>query len=205
MTLLPIPFNNPATYAGHSGVDFPQPRGTPFRASWPGVVTSIDYGPRPGHTVWVRYDTGVLVGYCHMDARTTHVRVGQRVTEGTILGLVGSLGTFSTGPHLHCEIAGHATTAGFWRFFTASRVVGDGQPAGGNERPIPEPDPITPLELEDMNPVYVDDKGTVYALDTVTGKRRRLSTAEWRSVRRAYVAAGRPVPLGAWNDSLAGL
>lgn len=30
---LKIPFSNPATYAGHSGVDFPQPRGTVVRAS----------------------------------------------------------------------------------------------------------------------------------------------------------------------------
>lgn len=128
--LLPIPFGNPYTYAGHSGVDFPQMRGTTFRASGPGVVSSIDYSPRAGHTVWVRYDGGPNVGYCHMDYRTSNVRVGQRVSEGTILGLVGSLGLASTGPHLHVEVAGHATTAGFWKFFDRNRVVGQGSPAG---------------------------------------------------------------------------
>ena len=132
--LLPIPFGNPYTYAGHSGVDFPQPRGTPFRASGPGVVSSIDYSPRAGHTVWVRYDNGPTVGYCHMDYRTSNVRVGQRVSEGTILGLVGSLGLASTGPHLHVEVAGHATTAGFWKFFDRNRVVGQGSSAGEEEK-----------------------------------------------------------------------
>lgn len=131
MALLPVPFGNPYTYAGHSGVDFPQMRGTPFRASGPGVVSSIDYSPRAGHTVWVRYDNGPNVGYCHMDYRTSNVRVGQRVEEGSTLGLVGSLGLASTGPHLHVEVAGHATTAGFWKFFDRNRVVGQGNPAGG--------------------------------------------------------------------------
>ena len=128
--LLPIPFGNPYTYTGHSGVDFPQMRGTPFRASGPGVVSSIDYSPRAGHTVWVRYDNGPNVGYCHMDYRTSNVRVGQRVEEGAVLGLVGSLGLASTGPHLHVEVAGHATTAGFWKFFDRNRVVGQGSSAG---------------------------------------------------------------------------
>jgi len=132
--LLPIPFGNPYTYAGHSGVDFPQMRGTPFRASGPGVVSSIDYSPRAGHTVWVRYDNGPNVGYCHMDYRTSNVRVGQRVPEGTVLGLVGSLGLASTGPHLHVEVAGHATTAGFWKFFDRNRVVGQGSSAGEEEK-----------------------------------------------------------------------
>lgn len=152
--MLPIPFNNPYTYPGHSGVDFPQPRGTPFRASGPGYVSSIDYGPRPGHTVWVKYDYGPNVGYCHMDRRTTYVERWQRVDEGTVLGEVGALGTFSTGPHLHVEIAGHATTAGFWRYFTRDRVVGDGAPAGGGAPvDITPPIPDLPEEEEDtMHP-----------------------------------------------------
>ena len=139
MALLPVPFGNPYTYTGHSGVDFPQMRGIPFRASGPGVVSSIDYSPRAGHTVWVRYDNGPNVGYAHMDSRTTAVRVSQRVTEGTVLGRVGSLGLASTGPHLHVEVAGHATTAGFWKFFDRNRVVGQGQPAGSGDKPFTPP------------------------------------------------------------------
>lgn len=135
MALLPIPFGNPYTYKGHTGVDFPQPRGTAFRASGPGRVTSIDFAPRPGNTVWVKYNNGPLVGYAHMDHRTTDVFVGKYVEEGTVLGRVGSLGTYSTGPHLHVEVDGHATTAGFWSFFDPARVVGQGSGAGENTTP----------------------------------------------------------------------
>lgn len=151
MPLLPIPFSNPYTYAGHSGVDFPQGRGTAFKASGPGRVTSIDYAPRPGHTVWVKYDNGPLVGYCHMDRRTTDVWLNRRVEEGTILGRVGSLGTASTGPHLHVEVSGYATTAGFWRFFDRNRVVGQGSGSGGGSVPFPPtPAPIIPKPEDKM-------------------------------------------------------
>lgn len=152
--MLPIPFNNPATYPGHSGVDFGQSRGTTFRASGNGVVSSFSYNSRSGYTTWVRYDGGPKVGYCHMDSPASRIaRVGQRVSEGSALGLVGSLGKNSTGPHLHVEVEGHATTAGFWKFFTASRVVGQGSAAGGKDpkpKPTPEPVPEEEEEEEDM-------------------------------------------------------
>lgn len=156
MSKLPIPFGYYTDYPKHTGVDFPQSRGTPFRASGPGRVSSIDYGERPGHTVWVQYDNGPNVGYCHMDRRTKDVVLGQRVVEGTILGRVGSLGKFSTGPHLHLEIAGHATAAGVWRFFDKTRVVGQGSPAGGGETPFPVPE----IKLEyDMIRIQSTNRG----------------------------------------------
>ena len=37
--MLPIPFGNPSTYPGHSGVDFPQSSGTRIPASGNGTVT----------------------------------------------------------------------------------------------------------------------------------------------------------------------
>lgn len=128
---LPIPFGNPATYKGHSGVDFGQPRGTPFRASGPGRITSRAKNARGGYYVWVQYDAGPRVGYHHMDSHRGVPAPGTRVAEGTLLGYVGSLGQYSTGPHLHSEVSGHATTDGYWRFFDPNRVVGTSS-SGGN-------------------------------------------------------------------------
>lgn len=131
MAKLPMPFGNPATYAGHSGVDYPQARGTVFRASGHGRVRNIGKNARGGNYIWVKYDGIPAVGYHHMDTPTTLVRVGQEVWEGTPLGRVGSLGQFSTGPHLHSEVEGYGTTAGYWQFFDRNRVVGQASPAGG--------------------------------------------------------------------------
>lgn len=120
--MLPIPFGNPATYKGHSGVDYGQPRGTPFRASGNGVVKSHGSNSRGGNYIWVGYDGYPDVGYHHMDSHIGCPRVGTRIVEGTILGYVGNTGN-STGPHLHSEVAGYATTAGYWKFFDRNRVV----------------------------------------------------------------------------------
>lgn len=142
---LPIPFDNPDTYPGHSGVDFGQSRGTPFRASGPGVVTMLGYSNRAGYTIWVRYDIGCEVGYVHMDSHGDCPAPLTRVVEGSFLGYVGGTGTNSTGPHLHAEVEGHSTTAGFWRWFTPDRVVGHGSPSKD-----PAPDKSDPSEEDEM-------------------------------------------------------
>lgn len=134
---LPIPFNNPRTYWGHSGVDFPVARGTIFRASGPGVVVTRSRNLLGGFYVFVKYDNGPTVGYHHMDSHNGVPHVGTRVSEGTQLGHVGSLGLRSTGPHLHSEVAGHRTTNGYWKFFDRNRVVGVPASGANTDKPTP--------------------------------------------------------------------
>lgn len=128
--MLPIPFDNPATYPGHSGVDYGQRRGTPFPASGSGVVTWLGRNDRGGFFIWVKYDAiAPEVGYHHMDSHNGCPPVGARFNEGDRLGYVGNTGN-STGPHLHSEVRGYETTDGYWRFFDRNRVVGGaGYPA----------------------------------------------------------------------------
>lgn len=123
MSKLPIPFSNPKTYKGHSGVDFGQPLGTPFRASGPGVIVTRSSNQRGGFYVWVRYDNGPKIGYHHMDSHRGVPKVGARVSEGSLLGYVGNTGN-STGPHLHSECSCHGTTDGYWQHFDRNTVVG---------------------------------------------------------------------------------
>lgn len=140
---LPIPFDNPATYSGHSGVDYGQPNGTPIPASGSGYVMSRGYNNRGGYYIWVKYDAiEPLVGYHHMPSHDQALVTGTRFSYGDRLGVVGSTGN-STGPHLHSEVQGHTTTDGYWKFFDAGRVVGD-----------PAVDNITE---EDMKLLYVTD------------------------------------------------
>lgn len=126
--MLPVPFPNPHTYAGHSGVDFPQRRGTPVPASGRGRVTFRGYlNPRAAYSVIVAYDNGPSVLYCHYDSLAGTPAVNARVDAGSILGLVGSKGMNSTGPHLHLEIMsgrGAHTYAGVWNYFTTKTVSG---------------------------------------------------------------------------------
>jgi murein DD-endopeptidase MepM/ murein hydrolase activator NlpD len=163
--MLPIPFSNPQTYAGHSGVDYPQPRGTTFRASGPFTVVSLGRNERGGFYIWVQYKGGPLVGYHHMDSHAGCPGKGTSGNEGDRLGYVGNSG-HSTGPHLHSEVNGHATTAGYWRFFDRSRVVGAASAAGTATKPAskpatPSPEPDPTWEDDDMR-IFKDTSGTFW-------------------------------------------
>lgn len=157
---LPIPFGNPRSYKGHSGVDFGQPRGTPIPASGPGKVSHRGRSTRGGCYIWVKYDNGPLAGYHHMDNHGGCPPDGARVVEGTRLGYVGSLGLFSTGPHLHSEISGEATTAGYWKYFDRNRVVGS-RPAGGGGTPI-TPEPTQRRRQKEDDTMYVQHENKKY-------------------------------------------
>lgn len=163
MSKLPIPFAKHTTYKGHGGIDFPQARGTTFRASGPGVVYHRNSTPRGGDQIWVRYDTGVKVGYCHMDSFDGAAAIGTRVVEGSPLGRVGSKGKKSTGPHLHIEISGQAYSAAVWKYFDPARVVGNS--GGGSSSTAPAaPAPPTNITQEDDMPIMLKANVNIYVL-----------------------------------------
>ncbi len=89
-------------YSGsHDGVDIANTRGTPIYAVGPGEV--IASGPAQGYGQWIRilHPDGTVTEYGHMYHRD--VTVGQRVTAGQRIALMGSEGD-STGVHLHLRV-----------------------------------------------------------------------------------------------------
>lgn len=129
MSKLALPFPNPTTYAGHSGVDFPQATGTAIRASGAGRIVQRGWlNGRAGWSVQVAYDGGPTVLYCHLPNLDAVPAVGTRVAFGSVIARVNNSGN-STGPHLHMEImvgAGANTYAGIWNHFTRSAVMQGG-------------------------------------------------------------------------------
>ena len=89
------------TYGFHSGVDLAAPGGTPIKATRAGTVTKATYDSASGYYVTVNHGDGFSSSYLHM----THyiVGVGDKVSQGQVLGYVGSTG-WSTGNHLHFSI-----------------------------------------------------------------------------------------------------
>lgn len=85
----------------HSGVDLAASQGTPIYAIAAGTVTTATYGDANGYYVALSHGNGYGSVYCHMTNYT--VSVGDYVSQGEIIGYVGSTG-WSTGPHLHFEI-----------------------------------------------------------------------------------------------------
>ena len=91
------------TYRPHYGVDYGAPTGTPVRVTANGVVASAAWSNGGGNTVKVRHANGYLTAYLHLSGFAKGVRSGRRVTQGDIIGVVGSTG-LSTGPHLDYRV-----------------------------------------------------------------------------------------------------
>jgi murein DD-endopeptidase MepM/ murein hydrolase activator NlpD len=85
----------------HSGIDLAAARGTPVRATLPGIVTVVVSATGYGLHVVIDHGDGLSSLYGHLD--TVLVMSGDVVTAGQVIGTVGSTGN-ATGPHLHFEI-----------------------------------------------------------------------------------------------------
>ncbi|MBR5570305.1 MAG: peptidoglycan DD-metalloendopeptidase family protein [Oscillospiraceae bacterium] len=85
----------------HSGIDLAGPMGTPIYATRAGKVTIAKYSSSAGYYVHIDHGDGFGSRYMHM----THyvVRAGQSVSQGQVIGYMGSTGT-STGSHLHLSL-----------------------------------------------------------------------------------------------------
>ncbi len=87
----------------HRGVDWSAPRGTPIMAAGNGTVQKAGWSSGYGRRIELRHTNGYTTTYNHMTGFAKGVREGARVTQGQIIGFVGSTG-LSTGPHLHYEV-----------------------------------------------------------------------------------------------------
>ena len=87
----------------HNGVDLACAQGTPIYATRAGTVTAASYqAGGAGNYVSINHLDGFSSIYMHM----THyvVSAGQNVSQGQLIGYVGSTG-ISTGPHLHFGVS----------------------------------------------------------------------------------------------------
>ncbi len=125
--------NSPRDYRSgyHEGIDFPAKSGTQVLAAKAGTIARIDadfkdwtaaeeqaafdaavalgYTPTAtldrirGRQVWIDHGGGIVTRYAHLSA-VAPLRVGDAVTQGQLIGAVGSSGYPEGGPHLHFEI-----------------------------------------------------------------------------------------------------
>ena len=87
----------------HQGTDFAAPRGTPVMASGNGVVEMAQKYKGYGNYILLKHNSIFKTAYAHLSKYGRGIRRGVRVTQGQIIGYVGSTG-MSTGPHLHYEV-----------------------------------------------------------------------------------------------------
>ncbi len=87
----------------HRGTDFAAPTGTPIFAAGDGVIEFLGTNSGYGRYIRIRHNGSLKTAYGHMSRYARGLSVGDRVSQGQVIGYVGSSG-LSTGPHLHYEV-----------------------------------------------------------------------------------------------------
>jgi murein DD-endopeptidase MepM/ murein hydrolase activator NlpD len=86
----------------HPGVDIVTKKEEQIKACLNGVVLHSSYDDQDGFTIILSHENEIISVYKH--AQKVYVNVGDKVTRGKAIGVVGNTGERSSGPHLHFEL-----------------------------------------------------------------------------------------------------
>lgn len=89
-------------WKAHKGIDYAAPTGTPIRAAGDGTVDFAGVNGGYGNMVVLKHWNNYSTAYAHMSRIGSGLRKGAKVSQGDVIGYVGSTG-WSTGAHLHYE------------------------------------------------------------------------------------------------------
>ena len=86
----------------HEGTDYSASSGTPVMAAGDGTVLRAGRAGGYGNLVEIRHRNGITTRYGHLRGFARGVVAGTRVSQGQVIGFVGSTG-LASGAHLHYE------------------------------------------------------------------------------------------------------
>tara|TARA_Y100000310_G_scaffold345595_1_gene467029 strand:- start:2244 stop:3545 length:1302 start_codon:yes stop_codon:yes gene_type:complete len=118
-------------YKAHLGTDYAANPGTPIWSVGDGVVVEATYGKYNGNYVKIKHNSNYTTQYLHMQSIKRGIKAGSTVTQGQIIGYVGSTG-LATGPHLCFR---------FWK---------NGRQVDSQRVELPPSEPIDPKKLNDF-------------------------------------------------------
>nr|ADI16891.1 membrane proteins related to metalloendopeptidases [uncultured gamma proteobacterium HF0010_16J05] len=90
------------TVRPHRGIDYAAPRGTPILAAGDGRIQKASRNSANGNYIIISHGQQFVTKYLHLSKFGRGIKTGKKVTQGQIIGYVGSTG-LATGPHLHYE------------------------------------------------------------------------------------------------------
>ena len=105
------------TYRTHNGIDIGASYGSNVLAADGGKVTTASYNSSYGYYIIINHGNGTSTLYAHMSKLL--VSAGTTVSQGQVIGLVGSTG-ISTGPHLHFEVYVNGSRTNPLNYFSSS-------------------------------------------------------------------------------------
>jgi len=106
----------------HSGIDISGSAGSEVLAADSGTVAVATYSSSYGNYVTIYHSNGDYTLYAHMSSLA--VTAGQNVTQGDVIGYVGSTG-WANGPHLHFEIRVNGSTVDPLSYFSNYTLAPD--------------------------------------------------------------------------------
>ena len=118
----------------HYGTDYAAPYGTPIYAVAAGVVTEARRKGGNGNYVKIKHDQTYQTQYLHMQKFRKGIRPGVKVSQGEVIGYVGSTG-LATGPHVCFR---------FWK---------NGRQVNHMRENLPPPEPMPESDVPEFNKV----------------------------------------------------
>ena len=90
-------------YTPHYGIDYAAPAGTPIVSIADGLVQETTAHSTKGKFVRIKHSGGYETEYLHMSRYEKGIVPGAHVTQGSVIGSVGTTGT-ATGPHVELRL-----------------------------------------------------------------------------------------------------
>ena len=87
----------------HYGVDYGAPAGTPVMTTADGVVAEAGFSRGEGNFIRIKHSSRIETSYLHLSRFKKGLKRGTKVTQGDVIGYVGSTG-LATGPHLDYRV-----------------------------------------------------------------------------------------------------
>lgn len=86
----------------HFGIDIVTKAKDMIHSILDGYVVYSGFTNQSGNIIVIQHKENLLSVYKHLDQIL--VSIGDKVTAGSVIGIVGNTGEFTTGPHLHFEL-----------------------------------------------------------------------------------------------------
>ena len=86
----------------HPYIDITAPAGSVVKATLDGTVIFSGWSEEAGNTIQIQHESDIISIYKHNEKLLK--KVGEKVTAGAPIALVGNTGDISTGAHLHFEL-----------------------------------------------------------------------------------------------------
>ncbi len=110
-------------YRPHMGIDYAAPKGTPVSTVGDGTVSAMGKNQKEGRFMEIRHKGGFQTFYGHLSGYSKGLKNGSKVTEGQIIGMVGSADS-STTPYLDFRIFRYGKPVNYLKSdFPRSRTI----------------------------------------------------------------------------------